>query len=272
MQDGIVTATDEMAEESAFEAGFNGTDITPVAPEETGETPEVKSEPTPEPQVAEAPKALTEADMKAALDLFGSRFGGHLDKVFGTLGEVKQKIKELESLKEKATGISPKARERLSNEFPELAGLLFDTEDAASAPAIPAVETPKKEEEVVQPPPGNEVMSPEQIVERRLLKRDHPDWESVVQTPAFIAWTDTLAQADRDRIRETWDADYVSEKLTEFKAKMKELGESQAQNNQNKKTRLDAAVVPRGMPNQTEVVADDADEEAAMLKAFKSRR
>ncbi|MFA5322907.1 MAG: hypothetical protein WC373_09565 [Smithella sp.] len=244
-------------EEDAFVSGFNSTDITPVEPE-----PETEQKVEP---VVEVPKSVTDADLKAAMDTMGAQFGKNLDRVFGTIGEVKQKLKDLEVLKEKATGISPKARERLEKEFPELKSLLFDDEE----------ETLVVKDDVKAPPVTDEPVIPvqtsEQSLEKRLLKRDHPDWEQVAYSPEFIAWTGKLPPTEQETLRTSWDADFVSNKITEFKASKQSTVERQTKDNKTKKERLDSAVVPRGMATQTETGSDADDEEAAMEKAYRGR-
>ena len=271
----INAVSDEQAEEAAFEAGFNATDIEPVVQKEE---PTEKAEETPEPK-ADEPKPpekrlLNEDDLTAIENKMKGDFGKNFDRVFGKIGEISQKLAELQNMRAQATSLSPKARERLRDEFPELETLLFD--DDSKEESTPKGNTPER---VDQLPPQSEQtienkLSAEQLVERRLLKRDHPDWEQVVYSPDFVRWVDTLPAAEKEQLRSSWDADYVSQKLTEFKAAKTSANEEseskQAEKEKNKKDRLNAAVIPRR--TATDINAEADDEEAAMLKSFRSMR
>jgi len=270
------SAADEAAEEAALEAGFNDTDVEPVSTEDT--TPPATSETTPEPSPAtpaalESPKFLTQDDLTAALAAQKQEHQQEMqrihDKVFGKVGELKQRIDGMKS----AGSFSAKTRERLTAEFPELAAMLFEDDDppvpapAATAPAEPAAP-------VSTPTPAQTAWEedPLKVMERRLLTRDHKDWEQVVVSPAFNTWrTTVLAPTDNEKLDEVWDADFVSEKLTEFKAWQAEQAKI-AQANKVKQDRLDAAVTPRGVPRGSAAGFSDDDEEAAMEAAYKAGR
>lgn len=217
------TISDEQVEEQAFEAGFNATDIEPIVtqaekPTENAEaTPAEKEEAKEEEKLPEK-RLLNEDDLAAIENKMKGDFGKNFDRVFGKIGEISQKLAELQNMRAQATSLSPKARERLRDEFPELETLLFD--DDSKEESTPKGNTPER---VDQLPPQSEQtienkLSAEQLVERRLLKRDHPDWEQVVYSPDFVRWVDTLPAAEKEQLRSSWDADYVSQKLTEFKA------------------------------------------------------
>ncbi len=265
--------SEEMAEEKAFEAGFNATDIEPIASPE-GETATTESQPVGQPEAGiEKPQpkgSLSDDDYAAIMQRVNGEFGKNFDRVFGKLGEFNQKLTELQNMREIATGISPKAQERLREEFPELADLLFDNAEKTepNGPQSNEVQTQPQARQPEQQP--NNQLTADQVVERRLLKRDHPDWEQTVVSPEFIAWTEQLPAADKEKLRSSWDADYVSAKLTEYKNVMDAALNKKTEGDKNKKARLDAAIVPRGAPGDSSSDADD--EEAAMVKAFRPRR
>lgn len=52
---------------------------------------------------------------------------------------------------------------------------------------------------------------------KKVLDGLHPDWRDIVNTKEFRAWMETLPKAEKDRMNETWDPYFISEKLTEFK-------------------------------------------------------
>jgi hypothetical protein len=113
----------EMAEEeAAFESTFS-TDLEP----EPEQAPEPAAEQAPEPEQqapAEEPaKGPTIDDLMAAIEAQKQEAVKTRDKMFGKIGELQQKI---DTARTSVSGLSPKAKENLEQEFPELAAMLFD--------------------------------------------------------------------------------------------------------------------------------------------------
>jgi hypothetical protein len=267
------TPENEAAEEAAFEAACNGTDQEPAAavteedpkPEAVEalkqEAPPVEqAEPVKEPTVADLLAMIEEqkvalAEQKTARQQLN-------DKVFGKVGELQQKI---DAMKGTAHGISVKARERLMTDFPELADMLFEVqEEPAATPAPAAVQ--------VQATPAPATEDIEHKMERRLLARDHKDWESVVTSPGFQEWKAKLLKPEDSAALDTsWDADFISGKITEFKAH--QVAEAKrATERQTKQQRMENAINPQGVPRVGAGSGGDDDEEAAMMGAYKPRR
>jgi hypothetical protein len=271
-QDGVITAADEAAEDAAFEAGFAAIAIE-SAPEPEPVAAAAPEPEKPEPAVAPEPepsKPLTKDDLEAIIAATKQETRQEMqalhDRVFGKFGELKQKI---DAMKSSTGGLSAKAREKLTDQFPELASMLFDDEPEPE-PVIPATSTP------VQPASSavtedNWQADPLKLVEMRLLTRDHSDWKQVVVSQEFNSWRQTaLAPADNAKLDEAWDADFVSAKITEFKA-WQAAQAKKAADDKKKQERLDAAITPRGNPRAGTSSLDDNDEEAAMEAAFKQR-
>ena len=252
---------DAAQEEAAFETGFNATDDEPAAVAPAAETTPDEPAETPEPSATEPapPQYLSLEEFTAALAAERAERQKMSDRVFGKVGELQQR---LDAIKGTAAGISPRAKERLAAEFPELAEMLFDGADEPAPQPPPVVATP---------PAMPQVDELSRTFERKLLKRDHRDWEQVVASPEFSEWkTTVLEPEDAVALNESWDADFVSAKLTQFK----EWQQAQQQSPpppKPKPNRLDAAVTPRGIPRTGLASADDHDEEAAMLEAFGGR-
>lgn len=259
--DGI--SAEEAEEMAAIEAGFNATDVEPVASEDTtSQKPEEKEEelPADKPEEATA-KPLTKEDLDAAIAATRTDMQKINDKVFGKVGELQQKI---DAMKGTASGLSAKAKERLKENFPELAEMLFDESDT-SAP----LETEPKLA-TAAPAPAATADDPVAL-EKRLLKRDHPDWEKVVVSDEFTTWKDTvLDAATAAELTGSDDADYVSTKLTEFKEWQKSKGKAVDKEAENR-LRLEAGLLPNGQPRSGTSLGDD-DEEAAMLAHYKPKR
>lgn len=268
--DVVQTAADEAAEEAAFEAGFNVADIEPEQPTNTTEEvapvePEVKEEPETkvEPD-AEPIKAITQDDLNAVRESARQEMQKIHDKVFGKVGELNQRI---EAMKSTADRISPKAKERLKTDFPELAAMLFDDEpEPPTAVVVPVPQQPVYVPEVTtapdQPDPGK-------TLERRLLTRDHKDWEKIVVSPEFAQWKESaLTHAQAQELDETWDADFVSDKITSFKEWQKT---KTATTEKTKSDRLESAITPRGVPRLGTGSTGGDDEESAMMAAYNKR-
>jgi hypothetical protein len=272
----IKTAADEAEEEAAFTAGFNATDIEPEQTEITTEAKpvlEVTTPVEPEPVVTPAPtaKVITEDDLNAVRESTRQEMQKIHDKVFGKVGELNQRI---EAMKSTAAGISPKARERLKTEFPELAGMLFDDdgEPVAQTPAPSVAPAPQ-----VQVAPVIVPDQPDQskVLEERLLTRDHKDWKAVVGSPEFAAWKETLKPSEANELDDSWDADFISAKITDFKgwraATVAQAASARTSTDTTRQQRIAAAVTPQGVPRINAISASEDDEEAAMAAAFKKR-
>jgi len=259
---------EELAEEeAAFSATFE--EPTDQAPAEGSEGAEVKpeagqgtqQEAAAEPAAAEAESAKepTIADLLAIIEAGKSEQAKLRDKVFGKVGELQQKI---DSMKTQSSGISPAARERLKADFPELAEMLFEG-------AEPVAEQQQVVAPVQTAAPTAE--DGDRKIEVRLLTRDHRDWQQVVNSPEFAAWkTGVLKPEDSAILDTSWDADYISGKITDFKtwkaAEQKKAAEADA-----KKQRLSSAITPKGVPRTNTSTSGDDDEEAAMLESYGKR-
>ena len=207
--DVIKTAEDNAAEEAAFRGVFTG-DVEPPneeikepveveVPEEEPPAEEIKADAEP------GEKQLTLDDLRAMIVDTTEKSKQQISKLGGKLGELQQRI---ESAKVAAAGISPKAKERLSKDFPELVELLFDEQEEPTEPAT----------KPVQAPSGPKEMTVEELQEAQdLLTFDHPDWELVVKTTEFSQWVSTLPPTIAKRLNETYDPAFVSDKLTRFK-------------------------------------------------------
>jgi hypothetical protein len=72
------------------------------------------------------------------------------------------------------------------------------------------------------------------------LAEDHPDYETVRETPEYKNWLSSKAPEFQKRFTTTWNPAVVSKGLTEFKESLKDK--------QKKQNRLAAAVTPMGVP------------------------
>jgi len=261
------------AEEEAAFLGVTGANAVDNAIEIV---PETETEPETEPEipaeeVVTPPPALTMDDIRAAVEAAKAETKAEFAKLRdGLNGKVGGLQKKLESLN-RAGGISIKAKERLATEFPELAELLFDGSEVAQETPVPVVTTPQQPvinvDEVVQ----TRLTEATRTFEAKLLKRDHPDYEKVVALDDFAAWRATLPAETNAELDSSWDADFISGKLTEFKT-WYGAQQVKAQKQQQKQERLAAAVLPTGIPRNAQATGTEDEEEAAMNQAFNLRK
>jgi hypothetical protein len=159
-------------------------------------------------------------------------------KVHGKLGEINRAVLELQkSQGNSAVNLSGVKLKRLQEEYPELAELL--TQDLSESGAGAQVAQPQVnfDEAVAK---VREDLSKE--MQTNLLTIQHRDWRGVIQSPAFAEWKQSLPEADQVELDNSWNASYLSEKLTAFKTwnAEKQTGATQ------RKNRLSRAITPRG--------------------------
>lgn len=253
----VAEVVDEaVLEEAAAEAGFSGEEIQPV------EEPEAvipKEEPIAEVKPVEEPIEEKPEEPDQFMVIRGEMQKIH-DRMSGKIGELNSKILDIQKA---GSGIAENAKERMLEEFPELGKLLFEADE--------------KKEEV---PDVKEVFKAEidkvtQTMEKRLVLRDHPDFEQKVRSAEYQRWTLTLPEDERTKLANSWDANYISEKITEFKDSLKkdenatgkaEADAAKAKAREEKRKQLEAAISPRGKPALATEEAND--EEAWMEKGF----
>jgi hypothetical protein len=261
----------EAQETAAMEAVFSTTDQEPVDDQPIQEEPVKVEEPEVlQPQVV----ALTVEALRDSIEEQTRVAQQAHAKLSGKVGELQQRIDSIRQ----AGGISPKAREKLTTEFPELAEMLFGDEPIpAQLPAAKAADID------ISSVVNSKLDETTKNFEKRLLKRDHPDWQDLVKTEAFGHWrANVLSPEDDATLADAWDADFISEKLTEFKSWKQQQAENAGKESARaagknaekdaKRDRLEAAILPDGTPRGLQGGAPGVDEEeAAMLAAYGKR-
>jgi len=235
----------------------------------------------------------TAAQLTAALDKAKQYDGlkSSLDKVNGKFGSIEQRLAQMSEAKPANVQLTDEDVADLKEEYgPELAGALLKTLNKFGAKIGGAVKEEKsgqatpedaqaKIEAAVKAAKAEvdaELASSKQELELRLLTREHKDWKSLVQgeplknadgtvqvdskgrpimgaKPEFTAWVKTLPEADQKKLETAWDADYLSETLTNYKkhiATQKAAADASAAAAKHKATpaRVSAAVTSRGVP------------------------
>ena len=255
-------------EEAAFSAGFA---------EGRGEEPpqeaEPKTEEQPEPAAEEPAKepaliaGLTEEQVKTLLLKANDvdKLAQQIDKAFGKYGELHRTLMQLQQQKS-SLSLTPDKLKRLNAEFPEIASML--AEDLSEAigsnvgSGVDFTEAKKQLDEELQ----SFKTHLEQESARVMLKRSHRDWQDVIKSPDFGLWVgNVLPKEEAEQLQTSWDAEFISDKLDEFKAWRLKAAES----SEKKQKRLEAAVPPRG--DRTGPSTAQSEEEA-FLSGFKAKR
>jgi hypothetical protein len=253
-------------EDAAMEQAFNdvrGVETPAPAPVTEEPPPPAAEPPPPEPEASPAPPPVDLAKLQATVQALEQREG----KVFGALGAMKQAIDALKSPQRTAasTKVTAAALKRLSQEFPQLAEYLAEDlnevlqggqpatpPSTEPAPATAAPATPA-------PPPVTDGPDPvTRQAEMRVVDGLHPGWKDKVRSTEFQGWLATKPEAEQTKFLTSWSADDVIGTLKAFDDWTAEAARAK----QSKQQRLEAAVAPRGNPQQAPAqTEDDAFEE-----------
>lgn len=251
----------DVAAEAAFAAGFTGHEAEAAQPE-----PPKQEEPEPEPQtVSLTADELADLKAKAAeIDKLKERE----QRIYGTLGSLKQSIDQLRSQpRPSATAVQVTKEKfaKLSTMFPEMAELLAEDLNGVLAGAGASPVDPSQFEQALDTKLNERLYQSQQAMqqqfEAKVLSVMHPDWRQTVATPEFEKWKQALPEQTRVQLDNSWDAEFIGSKLTEFKDWKSKATQGQAQ----KRSRLEAAITPKGSPNAPVKTVDDA-----FLEGFKN--
>lgn len=241
----------EQSDDAAFQSGFDTA---------RGNEPEL------EPEEPKRFAGYTEDELRVLLSKVEEvdKLKERESKVFGALGGLKRSIEEIRNQPKQAqpaAALDLKGKlNRLSAEFPEMAALLTDDlAEALQQPSGVGVD-PEAFGRAVDAKFDNVSKG----YELKLLTVMHRDWKQVVQEPAFEQWKATLPPDQLQVVNDSWDAISVGETLTAFK----EWKNKTTQTKQNRQSRLESAIAPKGNPQMAPSLSD----EDAFVKGFKSVR
>lgn len=249
--------------EEQSEAGVSADQEAPAEQETTTEGEPSGTEE--EPPVKEPTYAELLAAIEAAKNESKAEISRVHDRAFGKIGELQQKIDAIRA----TANFSPKAKEKLQTDFPELAELLFDNEPI---PAHVQTQQPAPAPMVdVDAIVSSKLEEANKLFERKLLKTMKPNWESLVESPDFGAWVGTLPPESAAELNNSWDAHFLNGKLTEFEQWQQAQAEK-AKKEEAKKERLSVAVIPQGLPRGAHSVKETDEELEALNRAFGRRQ
>ena len=228
--------TEAVAEDDAFQKGFNAA--------QGVDEPEPKPEPEPEP-ILTPEQARELLETVAALKQRDA-------KVFGTIGSLKQQLDAIKSQPTpQAVKLTADKLKRLSAEFPEMAQML--SEDLSEALQGGTID-PGQVSELVEQTVSSRLEQTSRSYEAKFLSIMHPDWKQVVASPEFEAWKQTLDEEERDQLLNSWDAQFIAEKISAHK----DWKNKTVQNKQTNQRRLESAITPKGSSAPPAPSPDDA--------------
>ncbi len=250
-------------EDASLEAGFNRTrgeeppvEIPPPEPATTEAAPEKATEASTDQQTA-APEAqaeepmigsFKESEFKALMakaqrvDELEAQINGNQSKVFGKFGEVQRLINEMKATPPgQPVKLAGAKLKRLADTFPELAEALAEdlSELSLESPAQSTFDSTELEQRFAL-----QVEEIKRENEKKLLSMKHRGWKETVKSQDFTLWKGTLPAEERQQLDNSWDAEYISDKLDSFNE-----WKSRPSTKQRNDKRLEAAVTPTGTPN-----------------------
>ncbi len=268
----IEEVQDDAAALASAMAGYNARGSTP--PADVPNEPSVQEAETPEPAIEEeepvVPAAQSLAEQLAELKAQVSTLASDSDptavrKLHGEIGDINRTLKQLQvkvdpepaPVSDELTA-AMEAAEKVATEFPELTGPLVA---ALKVLSTKQAQEPAAQHAVVDV--AGEVAKQRQSDAIEALTEEHPDFQTVRDTPEFKAWEATKTPEYQHKLRNTWNPAVVAKGLSEFKESLRVK--------QKKQDRLAAAVVTQGTQQQAKP-STLPDEEGAWVGYNKGKK
>lgn len=277
---------DQGQDDSGFESGFAEArgEEPPVTESVSNEEPAVEQGQ----QQAEAPAAETPQEETPEQNLIAGLTDEQLrgvlakanmvddlvvriEKTHGKIGELNRTIQQLQQ-KNGSANLSAGQLKRLSGEYPELASLL--AEDLSEALAgTGGGQTQQLDPSAFDARVAEQVSAVEKKFEKKLVLRDHPDFDQVCQSDDFRLWlTTVLPPEESARLNTAWESEYVSGQITAFKTWRAAAAESAEKTRESRNKRLESAVAPTGSRSVTPNQPSPDDEFEAGFKQVRNSR
>lgn len=254
----VAEVEQDVAAEAAFAAGFTGEESKPEAAQ-AEPLKEEEPQPEPEPQtVTLTAEELADLKAKAAeIDKLKERE----QRIYGTLGSLKQSIDQLRNQPRPSATAVQLTKEKfakLGQMFPEMAELLAEDLNGVLTGAGATPVDPAQFEQVVESKLNERLQQSQQAMqqqfEAKVLTVMHPDWRQVVPSEEFQKWKQSLPEETKAELDNSWDAEFIGSKLTEFK----DWKSKATQGQQAKQRRLEAAITPKGGAQAPVPTVEDA--------------
>lgn len=261
----VDTTTPEQVQ-ADMSAGFNKVRGNAAATEDAAKAadtddsqaaPPAELEPEPIPE----PVALTQDELRAALakvaelDAFRGQSATETQKLHGKIGELNRTLQAVQSAPTAANSEAHKAAlQKLTDEYPELAETLTPLFGAGSGGGVSKDAIAQIVQEQVGQIKAETTQTIGQLRTELSIAISHPDYKQIGATPEHQKWLATKPADFQKAYLASWDPDFISESLTEFKtwknttyAKEKE-----------RTARLEGAVRPAGVPGRSQAKLPDS--------------
>lgn len=274
--------------DAQFEAGFTGKPLPAATQQPEEEATETQTETTEPEQKTEAEDeapqpamfaGFTEDQIKQLLAKASEvdKLETRVRDLYGRFGEANRLIQELRNRPAGQKLTAPQLK-RLSAEYPEFAEAL--SADLSEA-FVPQEEQPKvdinelltKERDSLR---GELTQEYDQKLARTVMNILRPSWEQEVMSDDFRLFYSFMPQAEREVFDSSWDPNEVNSTFVKYdawKSERQKAAEKQVASikaAEEKKKRLDAAVLPRG--TSTELTPSDDDAFEAGFNAVRGRK
>lgn len=261
-------------DEAAFAAGFaeaRGDEPPAEAVQEPEQQQVAEQQTETQPEPAAEPQAPSEVEvLRSMVESLKGETEQRTRQIFGKMGELNSLIQQHQTAKGGVTQEDiDEAFAEFREEFPEMATMF----NAGLQKVLSKVGGPQGQpadfDKLVEERVASRTLSIEQNLEKRLLTRDHPDWQTVVVDSEFGVWKSTLPAEEQSELNSSWNADVIGGYLTRFKSHRAERLAAETKARENKQQRLAEAVAPRG---QGAPAPQTIDDEAAFAAGFKAVR
>lgn len=168
----------------------------------------------------------------------------------GKIGEINRILKAQQG-QPGGKKITKESLKKLNAEFPEIAEMLAeDLADFAMGGSAPV-----DVEAIVAEKVSAATSQNTEVLERRLLRMAHRDWETVTASEGFRKWVGSLPAEEQQKLASSWDAEYVADKLTEYKT----FSQAQKEQSVKRNQRLANAILPKrnSVPKKALATEDD---------------
>lgn len=212
---------------------------------------------------------MTEEELKAKLAKADrvDTLESQLRTVHGRFGELNSRLLELQRGKEGQQPAGGKDVTELSRQYNE-ALIDGDVEKAAElmVQMVSATSKPESNSSDVD----QRLTEQQRRMEERLVFVRHPDFLTVIKTPDFGKWRESLSPEDRQAVETSEDGVYLAGRLDEFKAWRAEQAKNQQahqDNQQQRNNRLERAITPSGSNGAPPPIVTEEDAMRATIRA-----
>lgn len=243
-------------EQSGFDDGDDFPTAAPEGQRADHQQTDSEDEPEQQPEIEYAQLTKAEVEELRSRAALVEELRATQDKSFGTFGRTIKGLQD--TLAQFQAGaqvdISQEDIDALREDFPPMADALAKIKRMRSLPV--AGVDPNTLNELVQQRLAPAISAIEQKFEMRLLAKDHPDFQQIDADPEFSQWVGRQPAEFRSALAKAsaeYDSSTVSDALTKFKAARK----TGALQDSTRKSRVAAAVTPRGSGGTRALVGND---------------